>query len=141
MIPGSANRAAFEESLNPFFKSMEETETALKKVPEFMKASLFFVSPGEEFTDSKTYGIQTSKPLHNIVLGTTALGIRCLFQDRIKGVDEEKPKTLLTAKIVLESKLQHIFGTKKEGKPITRSGQSTSHRGNANGREPWDMYT
>ena len=133
MIPGSANRAAFEESLNPFFKSMEETETALKKVPEFTKVSLSFVSPGDDFTDSKTYGIQTSKLLHNIVLGTTALGIRCLFQDRIKGVDEEKPRTLLAPKLVVESTLQHIFDTQKEGERITRSGQITNQHGD--GRE------
>jgi hypothetical protein len=108
---------------------MEETETALKKVPEFTKVSLSFVSPGEDFADSKTCGIQTSKSSHNIVLGTTALGIRCLFQDRIKGVDEEKPRTLLTPKVVLESKLQHIFDKQKEGKTTTRSGQSTSQHG------------
>ena len=121
MIPGSANRAAFEESLNPFFKSMEETETALKKAPEFTKVSLSFVSPDEDFTDSKTY--QTSKSSHNIVLGTTALGIRCLFQDRIKGVDEEKPRILLEPKVVPESRLQHIFSTTKR-KPTDKTGQS-----------------
>jgi hypothetical protein len=108
---------------------MEETETALKKVPEFTKVSLSFVSPGEDLAGSKTYaedatkdGIQLAKPSHNIVLGTAAFGVRCVFQDRIKGVDEEKPRTLLTAKVVLESKLQHIFGAQKKGSPKTRSG-------------------
>ena len=127
--------------MNPFFKSMVETEAALKKVPKFTKVSLSFVFPGEDLNDSKTYeegvtkhGIQISKPWHNIVLGTAALGVRCLFQDRIRGVDEEEPRTLLAAKVVLESKLEHIFGTKNEGKTTTKSGQSTSPRGD--GREP-----
>jgi len=127
--------------LNPFFKSMKETETALKKIPEFTKVFLSFVPPGENFGDAKAYAedaskgrVQASNPSHDVVLGTTALGLCCLFQDRIKGVEEAKPRTLLTAQVILESKLHCIFGTKKEGKPKTRPSQNTSQHGD--GREP-----
>lgn len=115
---------------------MEDTETALKQVPLFTKVSLAFISSGEDLADSKTYAedgmkyrIQISKPSHNIVLGTAAFNVCCVFQDRIKGVDEEKLRTLLTVKVVLESKLQHIFGSQGGERPMTRSNQSTSQCG------------
>lgn len=110
MIPGSAKRAAFEESLNPFFNLMEQTEVTWKKIPEFTKVSLSFVPSGEDLADSETYAedttcaIPTSKglsPPQRIVLGTVALGVRCLFQDRTIGVNGQKPRTLLTAKVIL----------------------------------------
>jgi len=139
VIPGSANRAAFEESLNPFFKSMSETEIALKKVPEFSRVSLSFAAPGK---DTTKLGIQTSdgpSPVQDIVLGTTAFGVRCRFQDRITGVNEDKPRTLLTAKVISESNLPSIFGIQGERKPRTTSSrtifsQSTAQRGD--GRDP-----
>ncbi|KIM36853.1 hypothetical protein M413DRAFT_31458 [Hebeloma cylindrosporum] len=55
VIPGSANRSAFEESLDPFFESVEEIEAAWTTVPEFAKISLSFVSPGEDLADFQTY--------------------------------------------------------------------------------------
>jgi hypothetical protein len=144
VIPGSANHAAFKESLNPFFKSMEETEAAWNKVPEFLKVSLLFVSPGEDLADledaedATKLGIQTSNTpsqAQDIVLGTASFGVRCRFQDRITGVDEEKPRTLLTAKVVFESNLLSIFAIQEERKPTTISfWESTAQRGD--GRDP-----
>jgi len=134
VVPGSANRAAFEESLNPFFKSMSETEIALKKVPEFSRVSLSFAAPGN---DTTKLGIQTSNgpsPVRDIVLGTTAFGVRCRFQDRITGVNEDKPRTLLTAKVISESNLPSIFDIPEERKPTAISSQSTAQRGD--GRDP-----
>jgi len=120
---------------------MKETETVLKKIPESTKVFLSFVPPGENFGDAKAYAedasedsIQASKPSHDVVLGTITLGLRCLFQDRIQGVEEEKPRALIKAKVILESNLHYIFGTKKEGKPKTRPGQNTSQHGD--GRDP-----
>jgi hypothetical protein len=143
VIPGSANRAAFEESLNPFFKSMEETEAAWSKVPEFSKVSLLFVSPGEDLADFEDaedvtkLGIQTfniPSSAQDIVLGTASFGVRCQFQDRVTGVVEEKPRTLLTAKVILESNLPSIFAIQEERKPTIISDQSTAQR--EDGRDP-----
>src|SRR6266567_597697 len=53
VIPGSAKRAAFEDTLNPFFKSMEETEGAWKKLPDFTTVSLCVISQGEDLADSR----------------------------------------------------------------------------------------
>lgn len=136
MVPGSANRVAFEESLKPFFKSMEEIEAAWTKVSEFTQVVLSFVSPGEALANFETYaeivtelGIQTSSepsPSQNIVLGTTAFGVRCLFQDRIKCV-EDKPRTLLAAKVVLEENLRYMCpGGQEDQKSTSMSDQYAS---------------
>jgi len=85
------------------------------KVPELMRVSLSFVSPGEAFADFETYaedvtepGIQTfnePSPSQNIILGTSALSVHCLFQDRI----HDKPRILLAAKVFLEANPQCGF--------------------------------
>ena len=103
---------------------MEETEEAWKKIPEFTIVSLSFVSPGQNFADSETYeedktklGIQTStgqSPSQQIVLGTAALGVQCLFQKH-----DQRLRTLLTAKVILEENLRYIFGTQEEQKATT----------------------
>jgi len=141
MIPGSANRAAFEELLNPFFKSMEETEAVWNKVPEFSRVSLFFLSPGQDlanFEDAKdvtNIKIQASEgPSLDIVVGTAAFGVRCRFQDCITGVYQDKPSTLLAARVICESNLRHISGNQKERKPPTTPGQSMAQHGD--GRDP-----
>jgi hypothetical protein len=142
VIPGSANRAAFEETLNPLFKSMEEIETAWEKVAEFTKVSLSFVSPGEDLADFETYqedatepGIQISNetsPSQNIVLGTAALGIHCLFRNGIKGV-EDQPRIILAAKVILEANLRYMF-LEDDQKPPSISNQRSSQPGD--GRDP-----
>ena len=134
VIPGSAKRTAFEESLNPFFKSMQETEAAWNKLSEFTKVSLSFVSPGEVFANSETYeedktrhGIQTSEgslQSQHIVLGTVAFGVCCLFQQR-----EQRPRTLLTAKVILEESLWHVFGNGEEQNPASMSDLYITQRG------------
>jgi hypothetical protein len=143
VIPGSANRVAFEESLNPFFKSMEEIEATWVKVPEFAKVSLSFFPPGEDLADWETYAEDATEPViqasngpspsQNIVLGTSALGVRCLIQDRSEGV-EDKPRTLLAAKVILEANLRYIFGVQEDQKPTTMSDQRTSQP--EDGRDP-----
>lgn len=95
--------------------------------------------------DATKPGIQISNALsaQNIVqtvLGTTAFGVRCRFQDRITGVIDEKPRTLLTAKVMFESNLPTIFVVQEERKPTTIfawssvSSQSTPQR--EDGRDP-----
>ena len=143
MIPGSANRAAFEESLNPFFKSMEKIEAAWTNVPEFTEIFLSLVSPGEDLADFETYaknaiepGIQTfneQSPSRNIVLGTAALGVHCLFKGHINGV-EDKPRIVLAAKVILEASLRYIFSNQQEQKPPAMSNRSASQPGD--GRDP-----
>ena len=143
MIPGSASRAAFEESLNPFFKSMEEIEVAWTKVPEFTKVSLSFVSPGEDLADFETYAedatepeIPTSNepsPSQNIVLGTVAFGVHCLFRDHNNDV-EDKPRIIIAARVILEENLRYIFGIREEQKPTAMSNRSASQTGD--GRDP-----
>ncbi|KIM36848.1 hypothetical protein M413DRAFT_31455 [Hebeloma cylindrosporum] len=137
VIPGSANRSAFEEFLNPLFKSMEELETAWTKVPEFSKVYLSFISPGEHLADSEDVedasklGIRASSgpsAAQNVVLGTAALGVRCLFKNHITGQGESTPRTLLPAKVICESNLQRIFGGQEEQKPTTMSGLSPTQR-------------
>jgi hypothetical protein len=136
VIPGSANRVAFEESLNPFFKSMKEMEAAWTKLPEFSKVSLLVVPAGKEL-DSEGYAEDATKPViqtstrpsssqKNIVLGTSALGVLCVFQDHIKGV-EYKPKIVLAAKVILEKNLRYMFpGGQEDQKPTSTSDQRTS---------------
>ena len=122
--------------MKPFFESMEEIEAVWTKVPEFTKVFLSLVSPGEALENFETYaenviepGIQTSSepsPSQNIVLGTAAPGVRCLFQDRIKGV-EEKPRTLLAAKVILEKHLRYMCpGGQENQKPTSMSDQRNS---------------
>ena len=139
VVPGSANRAAFEELLNPLFKSMEETEVAWNKVPAFSRVSLLFLSPSEDFAnfedakDVKNVGIRASNgpsSVQDIVVGTVAFGVRCRLQDRITGVHEAKPSTLLAAKVICESNLRYIFGIQKERNPPTTPGQE------GDGRDP-----
>lgn len=134
MIPGSAKRAAFEDALNTFLKLMEKAEATLKKIPDFTAVSLSFVPPGEELADSARDDIPTcngpSSPQH-IVLGTVSLGVRCLFQDRVRGINEQRPRTLLTAKVIMEEDLRSIMGVQEEQKPTLLSGQE---RGD--GRDP-----
>jgi len=146
MIPGSASRAAFEESLNPFFKSLEEIEAALTKVPEFTRVWLSFVSPGEDLADFETYadseeatepGIPTSNepsPSPNTVLGTVAFGVHCLFHDQINGVDSDKPRIVIAARVILEENLRYIFGIQENQKPAAMSNRSASQAGD--GRDP-----
>jgi len=128
-IPGSAKRAAFEESLNPFFESMEETEAAWKKIPESMKVSLSFHSPGESLSASSMYkedttghAIQSSNepsPSEYIVLGTIALGVRCVLRERIQ---ISRPEIVLPVKV-------YMFGVQDEQKPTTLSSQNVSQNG------------
>ena len=121
---------------------MEETEAAWNQVPEFSRVSLFFLSPGEglaNFEDAKdvtNVGIQTSNgPLpQDIAVGTVAFGVRCRFQDRITGIYDDKPSTLVVAKVICESNLRYIFGIQKEQKPPTTPGLSTAQHGD--GRDP-----
>jgi len=118
---------------------MEETDAAWNKIPEFTILSLSFVSPGESFADSETYEEDTTRqgtrsstgqpPSQHIVLGTTALGVRCLFQKR-----EQSPRTLLTAKVILDGNLVHIFGTQEEQNTTTLSVKNTNQLGD--GRDP-----
>jgi len=115
---------------------MEETETAWKQLPGFTKVTLSVFSPGEDLGD-ETYAKDATKseiqisnalPAQNIVqtvLGTTAFGVRCRFQDRITGVVDEKPRTLLTAKGIFESNLPSIFAVQEERKPTTIFSQSS----------------
>jgi hypothetical protein len=122
---------------------MEEIEAELTEVPEFTKVSLSFVSPGEDLAGFETYTgdatkpvIRTSKgpsPSQIIVLGTSAFGVRCLFQDRIKGF-EDKPRTLLAARIFMEANLRHIFGIQEEKKTTTMSNRSVNQP--EDGRDP-----
>jgi len=129
--------------LNPFFRSMEEIEAAWTNVPEVTKVFLSLVSPGEDLANFETYaenaikpGIQIfnePSPSQNIVLGTAALGVHCLFQDRIKGV-ADKPRILLAAKVILEANLRYIFSSQQEQKPTAVSNQSASRPGD--GRDP-----
>ena len=132
---------------------MEETEAAWKQLPGFTKVSLSIFSPGENLGD-ETYaedatlpGIQISNALPEqkfvqTVLGTTAFGVRCRFQDRITGVVDEKPRTLLTAKVIFESNLPSIFALQEERKSTTVfsrssiSSQSTAHWQREDGRDP-----
>ena len=124
---------------------MEDTEAAWNEVPEFSRLSLFFLSSGEDLANFKledakdvtNVGIQASKspsPVQDIVVGTAALGVRCRFQDRITGVYQDKPSTLLAARVICESNLRHIFGNQKERKPPTTPGQSMAQHGD--GRDP-----
>ena len=130
---------------------MEETEAAWKQLPEFTKVSLSFFSPGEDLAD-EIYAEDATKPgiqkfnalpaqnTDQTVLGTTAFGVRCQFQDRITGVDEDKPRALLTAKVIFESSLPSIFAIQEKRKPTTifsrssLSSQRTAQRGD--GRDP-----
>jgi hypothetical protein len=122
---------------------MEEIEAAWTNIPEFTKVFLSLVSPGEDLADFETYaenpierGIQTfneSSPSQNIVLGTAALGVHCLFQDHTKGV-EDKSRILLAAKVILEANLQYIFSSQQEQKPTAVSNRSASQP--RDGRDP-----
>jgi hypothetical protein len=139
-IPGSAKRAAFEEFLNPFFKSMEETEAAWEKIPESMKVSLSFVPLGTTTNSdiykeiSTNHAIQTSnEPPRSdcIVLGTTGFGIRCIFRAHIQSAS---PDIILPAKVLSEAKIWHIFVVQEEQSPGTLSSQNVILRGD--GRDP-----
>lgn len=133
VIPGSAKRAAFEESLNPLFSSMDKIEGAWTKVPESTKVSLSFLSPGKDLADVQVYTEDaTISAIHDIVLGTSAFGVHCLFQDHAKGV-EDKPKSLLAGKVFLERNLQSIFN-QEDQKPSCVSHQRNSKLGD--GRDP-----
>ena len=122
---------------------MEEIEAAWTNIPEFTKVFLSLVSPGEDLADFETYaenaiepGIQTlnePSPSRNIVLGTAALGLHCLFQDRTEGV-EDKPRILLPAKVILEANLRYIFSSQQEQEPTAMSNRSASQPGD--GRDP-----
>ena len=108
---------------------------AWEKVPKFTRVLLSFVSPGEDLADFETHmedatepGVQTSNealPSQNIVLGTAALGVHCLFQNPNKSV-EDKLRILLTVKVILEANLQYIFGVQEDQKPTAISDQHTS---------------
>jgi len=123
---------------------MEEIEAVWIKVPELMKVSLSFVPPGKAFEDFETYaedvtepGTQTfnePSPSQNIILGTSALGVHCLFQDRI----HDKPRSLLVAKVFLEANLQHTFGIQEGQKSTCISDQSTSDQNMTQARDGRD---
>ena len=106
---------------------MEETEAAWKQLPEYAKASLSIVSPGDNLADEADedgmkIGIQISNgpsPMRNIVLGTTALGVHCRFQNHITGAYEDKPRTLLPVEVIMESSLRYTFGIQEEREPTT----------------------
>ena len=124
--------------MNSFFKLMEEIEATWKKIPEFAKVSLSVVSPGEDFANLETYeedktrcGLPPSKGSQQtgIVLGTAALGVHCLFQQR-----EQSPRTLLKAKVILEDNLRYIVGVQAEQKPTNSSHLNTRQHGD--GRDP-----
>ena len=99
--------------------------------------------PRLDLADFETYaenaiepGIQTlnePSPSRNIVLGTAALGLHCLFQDRTEGV-EDKPRILLPAKVILEANLRYIFSSQQEQEPTAMSNRSASQPGD--GRDP-----
>jgi hypothetical protein len=122
---------------------MEEIEAAWTNVPEFTEVSLSLVSPGEDLADFETYaenaiepGIQTfnePSPSQNIVLGTAALGVHCLFKDHINDV-EDKPRIVLAAKVILEASLRYIFSSQQEQKPTAESNRRASQPGD--GRDP-----
>jgi hypothetical protein len=118
-IPGSDRRAAFEESLNPLFKSMEQTEAAWENISESMNISLFFTSPG----------IANSQG--NIVLGTVGFGVCCISPGHIHNIS---PNIILPAKVLLEANLQHIFGIREEQKPSMLSSQNVGSQ-NGDGRD------
>jgi hypothetical protein len=95
---------------------------------------LSFAAPGE---DATKLGIQTyngPSSVQDIVFGTTAFGVHCRFQDRITGVDEDKPRALLNAKVIFEPYPPSIFDNPEERKPTAISSQSTAQRGD--GRDP-----
>jgi hypothetical protein len=70
---------------------MKEIEVAWTNVPEFTKISLSIVSPDKDLADFETYGEDVTEPgiptsnesssSPNIVLGTVAFGVHCLFQE------------------------------------------------------------
>jgi len=112
---------------------MEETDSALKRIPNFMTVSLSFVSPGEDWTDWTRDAIATSRgpsTPQRIVLGTISLGIHCLFQDRIRGINEQTSRTLLTAKVVLEETRNsgNVFRVQEEQTTLSSS-QNPNPRG------------
>jgi hypothetical protein len=124
---------------------MEEMEAAWTKVPEFTRASLSFVSPGEDLADFETYaedatepGIPISNepsPSPNIVLGTVALGVHCLFRDHTNDV-EDKPRIVLPASVILEENLRYMFpGGQEDQKPTSMSDQRTSQPELEDGRD------
>ena len=123
---------------------MEEIEAVWSNVPELMKVSLSFVSPGEAFagfetdaedvTEPGTRTFNEPSPSGNLVLGTSALGVHCLFQDRI----HDKLRILLTAKVFLEANLQHAFGIQKGQKSTCISDQSTSDQNMTQARDGRD---
>ncbi|KIM36847.1 hypothetical protein M413DRAFT_31454 [Hebeloma cylindrosporum] len=59
-IPDPKSRSAFEDSLAPFFKAMDNTKNTLENLPEFAKAHLSVVGLDNDLSDSEICVVDTN---------------------------------------------------------------------------------
>jgi len=114
-IPGSKSRSAFEDSLIPFFKAMDETRKALENPHKIAKVYLSVVGPDNDLSDSEVCVVDTSittdsqstpdeKLLREFaqghIIGTFGIGIYCSMQN-----DDGVPqfRNLLRKKVIISS--------------------------------------
>ena len=114
-IPSSKSRSAFEDSLAPFFKAMDETEMALENVPKSAKVYLSVIGLNNDLSDSEICVVDTNittdsqrtpdeKLLQEFaqghIIGTFGIGIYCSMQE-----DRGRPlfRNLLRKKVIMSS--------------------------------------
>jgi len=114
-IPGSKSRSAFEDSLTPFFKAMDETRKALENPHKIAEVYLSVVGPDNDLSDSEVCVVDTNittdsqrtpddKLLREFaqghIIGTFGIGIYCSMQN-----DDGVPqfRNLLRKKVIMSS--------------------------------------
>jgi len=111
-IPDSKSRSAFEDSLTPFFKAMNNTKEALENLPGFAQVHLSVVGPDNDLSDSEICVVDT-----NVTTGSEGTPDERLLQEfaqgRIIGTfgigvygslrEDRRFRNLLPKKVILSS--------------------------------------